>query len=83
MTSMQNITNSKRNYVVVFLLKNLSFCILFWTGVIPYFSALVMTLYVVRIVVFPCQFWKFTTKKLHYLNDIERSWDMDSSIHTT
>ena len=30
-------------------------------------------------VVLPCWFWKFTIKKLHYLNNIERQWDMVNS----
>lgn len=42
-----------------------------------------MTLYAVLIVVPPCRFWKFTTKKLHCLNGIERLWDMVSSILAT
>ena len=83
MASMRNIINRKRNCVVVSLPKSLSFFVPFRTGVTPYFSLSVMILYVVRTVVLPCRFWKFTTKKLHNLNDIESSWDMDSSIYTT
>ena len=83
MASMRNIIHRKRNCVVASLPKSLSFCVPFKTGVTPYFLPLAMTLYVVPTVVLPCRFWKFTTKKLHYLNDIERLWDMDSSIHTT
>ena len=51
-----------------------------WTGVIPSFCPLVMTLFAVRNVIPPWWFWKYTTKKLHYLNVTERSWDMDKSI---
>ena len=28
----------------------------------------------------PCLRLKFITKKLHYLNNTERSWDMDEAI---
>ena len=80
MASMQNTINRKGNCVVASLPKSLSFCVPFRIGVIPYFSPLAMTLYVVPTVVLPCRFWKFTTKKLHYLNNIERPWAMDNSM---
>lgn len=51
-----------------------------WTGVILFFFPLVMTLFAVRNVALLWWFWKCTIKKLHYLNDTERSWDMDNSI---
>ncbi len=51
-------------------------------GDIPFFFLLDMILLNVQSVALLCWCWKFTTKKLHYLNDTEKSWDMDKSIST-
>ncbi|MCD7835157.1 MAG: transposase [Lachnospiraceae bacterium] len=52
------------------------------TGSIPSCSLLDTTRFGVINAVLPYRFWKFTTKKLHYLNVIEKSWDSDSSVIT-
>ena len=77
--STPDIINRKRNFADAFPRKSGNFYILCRTGVIPSFSVLVMTLSAVLIVVLPCRFWKFTTKKLHYLNNIERPCVPDNS----
>ena len=80
--SMPDSTNKVQNYSDVCPLKKKHFSDDIWTGVILSFWPLVMTRFAVRNVTLLWWFWKCTTKKLHYLNDTERSWDMDKSIPT-
>ena len=47
-----------------------------------FFFLLDMILLNVQSVALLCWCWKFTTKKLHYLNDTEKSWAMDKPIST-
>lgn len=83
MVSMPSTISRRRSSADVFLLKSGNFYQVYRIGVLPFFFLSGITLYAVLIVVPPCRFWKFTTKKLHCLNDIERLWDMVSSILAT
>lgn len=83
MVSMPSTISRRRSSADVFLLKSGNFYQVYRIGVLPFFFLSGMTLYAVLVVVPPCRFWKFTTKKLHCLNGIERLWDMVSSILAT
>ena len=72
----------ERNCINVSLLKRNDIFVRFLIGDIPFFFLLDMILLNVQSVALLCWCWKFTTKKLHYLNDTEKSWDMDKSIST-
>lgn len=82
MASMPSITSRKRNCISVSLMKRNDIFVRFLIGDIPFFFLLDIILLNVQSVVLLCWCWKFTTKKLHYLNDTEKSWDMDKSIST-
>ena len=76
---MPSITSRRRIFADAFQKRNnVSFCVIA-TGVHLSFCPLAMIPYIVLHVVLPCRFWKFTTKKLHYLNNIERPCVPDNS----
>ena len=69
---MLNTTSKRKTCVDVFQKKNDVFFCVILIGVPQSLSLSDTILYAVNPVALPCWFWKFTTKKLHYLNDIER-----------
>ena len=79
---MQNIINRRKISIAVSQKKRGDSFYVILTGVLLFCCLLDMTLSIVRNVVLTCWFWKFTTKKLHYLNKTERSCVQDNTWST-
>lgn len=79
MVSMRNITNRHPDFANVFPMKRNGSYTASITGGLQSLLLLAMTRVNVPHVAPRCWCWRFTTKKLHCLNDIRKLWDMDKS----